>query len=354
MTSAEIEVEKNAGKRTVWGALKAGLDRIGMTPLGAGLILIAAVLPLLPFFNQEHVIRWLIMAAYLAALAAAFAFTSGYINVVNVGFAAFVGLGAYTSAILANDTPLLIVQPGISPWIGMWIGALVAGFVGFLLGILTLRLRGIFAACMAWFVGIALMGAARNMMDLTRGALGLHPPRLLETAENLPYYYIIFVMMLVTYVTLRIVTKTRMGLAFKAIGQNIEAARASGINPTFHRVANFTLSCFFAGWLGSFYAHYYSSLTPDTVMHTSKTIEVLALVYIGGRAALWGGMFIAFPYVFIIEFLRSNLEELPGLHLVIFGALMILVMIFYPGGFASLWEQVVTWVKARRDTRRSA
>jgi branched-chain amino acid transport system permease protein len=349
---ASVEMEHKKEKRTVWGTLTAGLDRIGMTPLGAGLILIAAVLPFLPFFNQEHVIRWLIMAAYLAALAAAFAFTSGYINVVNFGFAAFVGLGAYTSAILANDTPLLIVQPGISPWIGMWIGAIVAGLVGFGLGVLTLRLRGIFAACMAWFVGIALMGAARNMMDLTRGALGLHPPRLLETAENLPYYYIIFVMMLVTYITLRLVTKTRMGLAFKAIGQNIEAARASGINPTFYRVANFTLSCFFAGWLGSFFAHYYSSLTPDTVMHTSKTIEVLALVYIGGRTALWGGMFIAFPYVFIIEFLRSNLEEAPGLHLVIFGVLMILVMIFYPTGFAGLWETAVTWIKARWASRK--
>jgi len=344
-------LEKQKGNNGVWGAIAGGLGRIGLTPLGLVMLVIVAILPLVPPFNKEHYIRWLTMGAYLAAQAAAFDFTSGYISVVNFGFAAFVGLGAYTSAILANKAPFLIVQPGISPWIGIWIGALVAGVLGLLLGMLTLRLRGIFAACMAWFMGIALMGLARNMMDLTRGALGLHPPRLLDTPENLPYFYIIFVMMLVTYISLRLVTKSRMGLAFRAIGQNLDAARASGINPTKYRVINFTLSCMFAGWLGGFYAHYLSSLTPDTVMHTSKTVEVLTMVYIGGRGSLWGGMAVAFPFIFVMNYIRSNFSELPGLHLVIFGALMIVVMIFYPGGFSALYDRVAGWVKERVSGR---
>jgi branched-chain amino acid transport system permease protein len=342
---ASTKAEK--GNRSAWDTIVGGLGNVGITPLGAVSLVILALLPLVPPFSQEHVLRWLIAGAYLAAQAVAFDFTSGYINVVNFGFAAFVGLGAYTSAILANETPLLIVQPGISPWIGIWIGAFVAGLLGLGLGVLTLRLRGIFAACLAWFVGIALMGTARNLMDLTRGALGLHPPRLLETSDNLPYFYVIFAMLLVVYITLRLVTKTRMGLAFRAIGQNIEAARASGINPTRYRVINFTLSCFFAGWLGGFYAHYLASLTPDTVMHTSKTVEVLTMVYIGGRGSMWGGMAVAFPFVFLMNYLRSNLEDLPGLHLVIFGVMMILVMIYYPGGFSALYGSVAQWVKGR-------
>ncbi len=342
---------KQMGNKGVWGAIAGGLGRVGFTPLGLVMLVIVAILPLVPPFNKEHYIRWLTMGAYLAAQAAAFDFTSGYISVVNFGFAAFVGLGAYTSAILANKAPFLIVQPGISPWIGIWVGALVAGVLGLFLGMLTLRLRGIFAACMAWFMGIALMGLARNLMDLTRGALGLHPPRLLDTPENLPYFYIIFVMMLVTYVCLRLVTKSRMGLAFRAIGQNIDAARASGINPTRYRVINFTLSCMFAGWLGGFYAHYLSSLTPDTVMHTSKTVEVLTMVYIGGRGSMWGGMAVAFPFIFAMNYIRSNFSELPGLHLVIFGALMIVVMIFYPGGFSALYDSVAGWLKERVSGR---
>ena len=333
----------------VWQRWTAGLNVIGFTPLGLVLMILLALLPFIPPFNQEFMLRWLIMGAFLAAQAIAFDFTAGFINVVNFGFAALLGLGAYTSAILANTSPVLAIQPGISPWIGIWVGALLAGIVGFGLGILTLRLRGIFAAVMAWFVGIALMGLVRNLTPLTRGPLGMNSPSFLTTTANRPYFYIILVMMLVVYVTLRLVTRSHFGLAFKAIGQNFDAARASGINPTFYRVFNFTLSAFFAGWLGGFYAHYFGALTPQTLMHTSKTVEVLALAYIGGRGSLWGGVAVAFPFVFFIEYLRSNLTALPGLHLVIYGVLMILVMVYYPGGLAGLYY----WVKEKL-TRRPA
>jgi branched-chain amino acid transport system permease protein len=326
-----------------WNRFTTALGYIGFTPLGLVLMIVLATLPFIPPFNQEYILRWMIMGAFLAAQAVAFDFTAGYINVVNFGFAAILGLGAYTSAILANTSPVLAIQPGISPWIGIWAGALLAGVVGLGLGILTLRLRGIFAAVMAWFFGIALMGIVRNLTPLTRGPLGMAPRTFLETNSNRPYFYIILAMLLVVYITLRLVTRSHFGLAFKAIGQNFDAARASGINPTYYRVFNFTISAFFAGWLGGFYAHYFGALTPQTLMHTSKTVEVLALAYIGGRGSLWGGMAVAFPFVFFIEYLRSNLTDLPGLHLVIYGVLMILIMIYYPGGLAGLYD----WAKAR-------
>ncbi len=330
-------------QNSLWSRFSSGLGVIGFTPLGLILMIVLFLLPFIPPFNQEHMFRWLIMGAFLAAQAVAFDFTAGYINVVNFGFAAILGLGAYTAAVLANTSPVLAIQPGLSPWITIWLGALLAGLVGFGLGMLTLRLRGIFAAVMAWFVGIALMGIVRNWTSVTRGPLGMHPTTLLETTDNLPYYYVILVMMLVVYITLKLVVRSHFGLAFKAIGQNFDAARASGINPTYYRVFNFTLSAFFAGWLGGFYAFYFGALTPQTLMHTSKTVEVLAIAYIGGRGSLWGGMAIAFPTVFLMEFLRSNFTDLPGLHLVIYGVLMIVVMIYYPAGFAGLYE----WAKAK-------
>jgi branched-chain amino acid transport system permease protein len=328
----------------IWNRITAGLGAIGVSPLGLVLLIVLLLLPLFPPFNQEHMIRWLIMGAFLAAQAVAFDFTAGYINVVNFGFAAILGLGAYTSAIMSNTSPVLAIQPGLSPWISIWLGAIVAGLVGFGLGVLTLRLRGIFAAVMAWFVGIALMGIIRNWTAVTRGPLGLHPVTLVETTENLPYFYVIMVMMLVVYFALRLVVRSHFGLAFKAIGQNFDAARASGINPTYYRVFNFTLSAFFAGWLGGFYAFYFGALTPQTLMHTSKTVEVLAIAYIGGRGSLWGGMAIAFPTVLLMEFLRSEFTELPGLHLIIYGVLMIVIMIYYPAGFAGLYDWARTKV----------
>src|SRR5690606_36355982 len=144
--------------------LRDWVGRLGISLPGPAAIILLLVLPLIPPFNQEHILRWLVSAALIAAPAIASDFTTGYINVVNFGFAAFSGIGAYTSGPLA-------VNFGWSPWVTIFIGVLPAAIVGLLLGLLTLRLRGIFAAVMAWFVGLALLGLTRNLVDLTRGPM---------------------------------------------------------------------------------------------------------------------------------------------------------------------------------------
>jgi branched-chain amino acid transport system permease protein len=306
---------------------------------------VALVLPFIPPFTGEDYRRWLIVAAFMAAQAVAFDFTAGYINIVNFGFAAFVGLGAYTSGLLAVDF-------GVSPVIGMVVGAMVSGLVGLLTGALTLRLRGIYAAVMAWFVGLALMGLVRNLPEVTRGSLGLSVPLLLDTNENLPYYYVILGMLVVTFVVLAWVIRSRYGLAFRAIGQNLAAARASGINPTRYLVINFVLSCAFAGWLGGFYAHFYGILTPD-IMLTSHTVEILAIAYIGGRGSLWGAAVVAFPLSIGVEWVKVQFSTLPGLHLVLYGLLLIVVMIYRPGGVAGLVQNLADWWSRRRPGEAS-
>jgi branched-chain amino acid transport system permease protein len=301
---------------------------------------VALVLPFIPPFTGEDYRRWLVGAAFMAAQAVAFDFTAGYINVVNFGFAAFVGLGGYTSGLLA-------VHFGVPPVIGMVVGATVSGTVGLLTGALTLRLRGIYAAVMAWFVGLALMGLVRNVPDITRGSLGLAVPSLLETSDNLPYYYVILAMLVVTFIVLAWVIRSRFGLAFRAIGQNLAAARASGINPTRFLVINFVLSCAFAGWLGGFYAHFYGILTPD-VMLTSHTVEILAIAYIGGRGSLWGPAVVAFPLSIGVEWVKVQFSGLPGVHLVLYGLLLIIVMIYRPGGIAGVADSIGGWIARRR------
>ncbi|MEW6265116.1 MAG: branched-chain amino acid ABC transporter permease [Thermodesulfobacteriota bacterium] len=314
--------------------LEKALSLVCLTPLGVVALVLLGLLPFIPPFNQEYLIRWLIIAAFIGAQAIAFDFTSGYINVVNFGFSAFVGLGGYSSALLALGL-------GLPPVVTMFLGVLPAALLGFLTGVLTLRLRGIFALCMTWFVSLALMGLATKMVWLTRGPLGLRAPFLLDTSSNLPYYYLILTMMLAMYITLALVARSNMGLAFKAIGQNMDAARTSGINPPRYRIINFTISCAFAGWLGGFYAHYFGILTPD-LMHTAKTVEILAIVYIGGRGSLWGGAAVSFPFLIAMELVRSSLSNLPGLNLIIYGLALILIMIYYPGGLAHLYHSLNT------------
>ncbi len=297
-----------------------------LSPLGLFLLAALGLLPL--FVQDEYILQLLISSLLLGSEAMAFDFTAGFINIVNFGFAAVLGVGAYTSA-------LLVLHWGISPWLGPLGGAIASAALGFFIGVLTLRLQGIYAAVMTWFVGLTLLSLTASLSGLTRGYRGLNVPLFLNTATRRPYFYIIFVVTLLTFVALQWIGSSRVGLAFRAIGQNLESARASGVNPTKYRVINFTLSCAFAGLLGGFYAHFLGILTPD-VMHSRQTVEVLALAYIGGRGSLWGGLMAAFVFVPLLEYLKPLME----VRLIIYGVLLILVMIWCPGGLAEIYSKL--------------
>ncbi len=97
-----------------------------------------------------------------------------------------------------------------------------------------------------------------------------------------------------------------------------------------------------------FYAHYYGILTP-AVMATPKTIEILAIAYIGGRGSLWGPALVAFPMTILVELTKVQFSALPGLYLVFYGLLLVLVMIYRPGGFAGVVKAAQHWVARRRE-----
>ncbi len=85
-------------------------------------------------------------------------------------------------------------------------------------------------------------------------------------------------------------------------------------------------------------------LTPD-LMHTNKTVEILAITYIGGRGSLWGGAAAAFPVLIAMDLTRSSLANLPGLNLIIYGVILVVVMIYYPGGVAQLYRTIFSQSK---------
>jgi branched-chain amino acid transport system permease protein len=216
------------------------------------------------------------------------------------------------------------------------IGAtIVAGILGLLTGILTLRLRGIYANTMTWFLALTMMAVVSAAVGLTRGKLGLNVPLFLSTGNLRPYYYILLPMAVVLYAIMQRTVNSTVGLAFRAIGQNVDVARASGVDPVRYKVANLAMSCAFAGLLGGYYAHYLGVLTRD-VLNTSHSMEGLTLAYIGGRGSLWGGAVAAFLLIPIFEYLKPLME----IRLIIYGLLMILVMIFYPRGIAGVFRQV--------------
>lgn len=303
--------------------------KLGINP---AILLIFALVALLPvLIPNEYVVRLLVSTLMMAALAMAFDFTSGYINICNFGFAAFWGLGAYSSTIM-------VIRLGISPWIGFAFAVAAAALLGFLIGLLSIRLGGIFASCMTWFVSLALMTLANNLVKLTNGSAGLHAKALFKTTQNAPYFYVMFGAMLVVYFLLTYITKLDMGLAFRSIGQDIDAAGSSGVNPIKYKIANFTISCALAGLIGGVYAHFIGIITPS-VMSTNKTVEVMAISYIGGRGSIWGSLVLALILVPVLDIAKGLMEW----RTIIYGVLMIVVMIYYPDGLSGLIIKGKEW-----------
>lgn len=310
-----------------WSAVNAKLKDLGLSIPFLACLALLTIAPL--FVRDAYILRLLVASLYFGSLAMAFDFTGGYINAVNFGFAGFVGLGAYTAALSSQHTTF-----GVG--FGLLMAALATGLVGFLTGLLTLPLRGIYVSLMSWFVGMTLMALASAMVNVTRGARGLIVPPLFENAGNLAYFYTLLGMSVLVYLILRLIIRSRIGLAFRAIGQNFDAAQASGVNPTRYKLLNFTLSCACAGFFGGFYAHFVGIVTPD-IMDTGHTLEVMALSYIGGSGSLLGGIFAAFLLIPIFDSLKRLMEY----RLIIYGLLLILVMIFYPAGLAGLYQWVL-------------
>jgi branched-chain amino acid transport system permease protein len=325
---------------TTAGPLVRFLGGWGISPLGLGLIVLS--LALIPFIENQFYLRLLTSALMYGALAMAFDFTGGFIGVINFGFAAFWGLGAYTSGCLAYHL-------GLSPWIGLLAATASAAILGLVLGLLTIRLGGIFAACMTWFVAMVMLTVASNWVTVTRGATGLTMPLLFEGQHNMPYLLVMLGLVALTYLTLTRLVRSKAGLAFRAIGQDLEAASISGVNANYYKVLNFTISCAFAGLIGGFYAHFVGVLTPQ-VLHTRATVEMMAIAYIGGRGSIWGGFLAALIIIPGMEQLKSvqALSDIMELRLILYGALMIVVMIFYPKGLSGLWENLVRLLKLEK------
>jgi branched-chain amino acid transport system permease protein len=321
----EVGIAKNIASK---------LNRFGLSPLA---IIAFLLLGLAPFYiTHEFTLRLLVLSLLYGTLAMGFDLSVGYIGVANWGYSGLMGLGAYTSA-------LLLMKAGIPSWIGTIAGALMAAFLGLLIGILTLRMDGMFAAILAWFIGLILMALTASLTDLTRGVLGLNVDLYFDTAWAKPYFYVIFAICVVTYVVLRWVTKSNLGLAFSALGQDVEAARSAGVDPMKYKVLNFTISCFVAGLCGGFYAHFIGILTPDLLL-TRHTISVLVIAYIGGRGSIWGPLVASFLITPTFEYLNFLLE----FKHVIYGLLLILAMIFYPNGISGIVDSLTSFFSERK------
>jgi branched-chain amino acid transport system permease protein len=258
----------------------------------------------------------------------------GYAGRYNFGFAGFICAGAYGSGLAA-------LHYEVNPWWGLLIGGICSGF---LTGLVTLRLRGIFVGLATWFIAEVLRLTISNTPGYTRGMLGLAVEPLPDAfgldfsrAQLLPYYYLLLALVIVIFVIASVLVRSRIGLSFKAIREDELATETLGLSTTKYKLINFTTACFFTGVIGAFYAHYIGILTPDaTEFGVPRTVEVLTVAYVGGRGTLWGSLLSGFLLIGFQEYFR----QLGAWRLVMFGALLIGVMIYAPKGLSTIRKYI--------------
>ncbi|MGE5254544.1 MAG: branched-chain amino acid ABC transporter permease, partial [Planctomycetaceae bacterium] len=262
----------------------------------------------------------------------------GYTGIFTFGHQAFFGLGAYVSSLLA-------MKAGLSPWLGLLAGGIAAALVGFLIGLPCLRLR---AAPYIAITTLAFSEIARivcmNLVGLTRGELGLWgipefpevplPGGLAITfagGDRTGYYYVILMIFLVTIGLIAWMLRSPVGLAFRAVRDEQDAALSLGIDTTRFKLLAFISSSFFAGVAGAFYAHYILILTPTSVMSVGVMTEIIAVTLVGGLGTFWGPVIGAFSLTALLEYLR----EFGEYRFMIYGAMLVATILFMPKGVSS-------------------
>ena len=274
------------------------------------------------------------MATIFAIVAAGLDLTIGYGGLLSLGHAAFFGIGAYTSA-------LLFLHFRIPMWGGLIAGAALAALAAFLLGSLILKVRGHrFVITTVAFAEIMRL-VAYNWEDLTRGQRGL--PGILPPVIDIPgvgtidfvsktaFFYIAVAVAVVSIAVLLRIARSPMGRGFVALRENEDLAESVGIDVRHYAILSFTIGGFFGGVGGSLYAHYVSFVGPD-LFYFSYTMIFLVMVVTGGKGSIIGPVIGAFAFTLLPEYLRIADE----FRFIFFGAILIVVMLFFPNGLVEI------------------
>lgn len=259
----------------------------------------------------------------------------GYAGQISLGHAAFFGLGAYTSGILTATC-------GVNPWLALLAGLAVSGGAAFLIGVPALKLRGYYLAMATLGFGIIVSIILSQTQPLTGGPSGLSgiPPLTLagfplNTARRLfPLIWLTVGLILALSANL---VDSRAGRALRALNDSEAAAASLGVNTARLKLKIFIGSALYASLAGSLYAHSLNFIAPAS-FGFMFSIKLVAMVVLGGMASIWGSLLGAG----VLTVLPEALTVFHDFEVVIFGAILMVVMIFLPRGLVrgllDLWE----------------
>jgi branched-chain amino acid transport system permease protein len=302
------------------------------------LIIILALLVLLPRMvkNKTSTVNLAILVLLNVTLASSWNILGGYTGQTNLGHAAFFGLGTLATR--------LLWMRGWSIFPSLLAGGGVAVVLALLIGIPAFRLRGAYFAIGTLALGQVLYATVGNVLY---GAAGL-PAQYLATYNLVPRYYLFLALAVLTIGTTYVLVNSRLGLGMMAVREGEDAAESLGVSALRHKLLALCASAWFAGLAGGAFAYYHVSYYYAFPFAPVWSLDSVTMAYIGGTGTLIGPIIGAVFFVVVREILSLKLGEL---HLMVFGVLFILVVLFLPGGIVQAWQRIQKLVSRKSASK---
>jgi branched-chain amino acid transport system permease protein len=296
----------------------------------AGLALLLA-----PRFLDRGSLNDLWNVAFGVILACAWNILGGFAGQVSIGYSAFIGIGAYTTVLLALK--------GVDPYLTLPLAAVLAALFSYLIGLPAFRLRGPYFTIVTIGVSEAVRVFASGV-SFTGGSSGLRMP---AGSFDFGTNYASMVALALAVVALTaVLSRGRFGTALSAIRQDIDAAEALGIDSSRFKLAAHALSAALVALAGGLYAINFQYVAPGSVFDFRLSLSIVLMPIIGGVGTIAGPVLGAV----IFSYLQIKLLTIPALrdsYLFLYGGLLILVMLFEPKGIVGLWDRLVAALRQR-------
>jgi len=292
-----------------------------------------AVAALATFAQSGVLLTFVMMSLYAALLSQAWNILGGYGGQLSFGHALFFGVGAYAQA-------LGQLNLGINPWLALPMAIALGALVGMAVGGLTFRygLKGSYFA----LVTLAFAEVFRILAlsaSFTGGGVGLMVP-LQEGAANMQfasrrgYIYLLLAFVVLALGVTAWLRHSRFGAYLQAVRDNEDAARAIGVNPLRVKLGGIALSAAFMSAAGAFYVQVFQYIDPGIAFGSAVSVEALVGAIVGGMGTLWGPVLGAVALHGLADLTRNLFGELPGISMVIYGVVLILIVMFLPRGIS--------------------
>ncbi len=287
------------------------------------LIVLLASVPM--FITAESILNLAVYVLLYVSIASSWNILGGFSGQTNLGHAAFFGSGTLVTRML---------------WFAGWhilptmlVGALVAVALALIIGVPAFRLRGVYFA-----IGtLALSQILYITVGNTFSTISSIPVQDLAVYSLVPRYYLFLGVALFTVGTAYVLVNSWLGLGIMAVREEEDAAESLGVSALKHKLLALSISAFFGGLTGGAFAFYHVGYYPQLTFGPEWTFDSMMMAYIGGVGTIVGPVIGAVFFVILRELLALNFAEF---HVIIFGTLFILVVLFLPGGFVSIWSKI--------------